>query len=162
MREVLEQAILDNPEDPGPYGVLADWLRKRRDPRLARWFGDQPTAPTTAQLELIRLVRRNPDLSVADSAAELGLAPNTVSTLVRQLADTGVLERVRDSTDGRVVRLRLTSDTRRRVEAWLDRRTAVTARVLAGLDPADRAALRRALPVLVTVAGALDRPEVPA
>ena len=51
-------------------------------------FGDQSTAPTTAQLELVRLVRRNPDLSVAGAATELGLAPNTVSTLVRQLAGT--------------------------------------------------------------------------
>ena len=32
-------------------------------------------------------------MSVADAAAELGVAPNTVSTLVRQLAYAGVLER---------------------------------------------------------------------
>jgi DNA-binding MarR family transcriptional regulator len=138
-------------------------LLRRHARRIGgRPFGDEPDAPTTAQLELVRLVRRNPDPSVADAAAELGLAPNTVSTLVRQLADAGVLERVRDSVDGRVVRLRLTADTRRRVEAWLDRRTTVTARALAELSPADREALRRALPVLVTVAGALERQEVPA
>jgi len=138
-------------------------LLRRHARRIGgRPFGDQPNGPTTAQLELIRLVRRNPDLSVADAAAELGLAPNTVSTLVRQLAGAGTLERVRDSADGRVVRLRLTPETRRRVEAWLDRRTAVTARALAELGPADREVLRRALPVLVTVAGALDRQEVSA
>jgi DNA-binding MarR family transcriptional regulator len=140
-------------------------LLRRHARRIGgRPFGDgaPAAAPTTAQLELIRLVRRNPDLSVADAAAELGLAPNTVSTLVRQLADNGVLERVRDRTDGRVVRLRLTPDTRRRVEAWLDRRTAVTARALAGIDPADRAALRRALPVLAAVAGALEQQDVSA
>ena len=38
----------------------------------------------------------------------------------------------------------------------------MTARALAELGPDDRAALRRALPVLVAVAGALDRQEVPA
>ena len=138
-------------------------LLRRHARRIGgRPFGDQSTGPTTAQMELIRLVRRNPDLSVADAAAELGVAPNTVSTLVRQLADAGVLERVRDSADGRVVRLRLTPATRRRVEAWLDRRTAVTALALAELGPDDREALRRALPVLATVAAALDRQEVPA
>ena len=136
-------------------------LLRRHARRIGgRPFGDEPIAPTTAQLELIRLVRRNPDLSVADAAAELGVAPNTVSTLVRQLADTGVLERVRDSADGRVVRLRLTPDTRRRVEAWLDRRTAVTAEALAELSEDDRTALRRALPVLATLAAALDRRRV--
>jgi DNA-binding MarR family transcriptional regulator len=140
-------------------------LLRRHARRIGgRPFGDgaQPTAPTTAQLELIRLVRRNPGLSVADAAAELGVAPNTVSTLVRQLADAGTLERVRDRTDGRVVRLRLTPETRRRVEAWLDRRTAVTARAIAELGPDDRAALRRALPVLAAVAGALEQQEVSA
>jgi DNA-binding MarR family transcriptional regulator len=138
-------------------------LLRRHARRIGgRPFDDQATAPTTAQVELIRLVRRNPELSVADAAAELGLAPNTVSTLVRQLADAGVLERVRDSADGRVVRLRLTPDTRRRVEAWLDRRTAVTAEALAELSEDDRTALRRALPVLATLAAALDRRRVPA
>ena len=137
-------------------------LLRRHARRIGgRPFSDESTAPTTAQLELIRLVRRNPDLSVADAAAELGLAPNTVSTLVRQLAGTGMLERVRDSADGRVVRLRLTPETRRRLEAWLDRRTTVTARALAELDADDRQALRRALPVLIAVAGALDQQRVP-
>ncbi|HEY1635005.1 MAG TPA: winged helix-turn-helix transcriptional regulator, partial [Acidimicrobiales bacterium] len=40
---------------------------------------------TGAQLELLRLVRRRPGVSIADAAQELRLAPNTVSTLVRQL-----------------------------------------------------------------------------
>jgi DNA-binding MarR family transcriptional regulator len=143
------------------YGAVG--LLRRRARRIGtRPFAHQPTAPTTAQLELIRLVRRNPDLSVADAAAELGLAANTVSTLVRQLVEAGTLERVRDSADGRVVRLRLTPETRRRVEAWLDHRSAVTARAIAELSPDDRAALRRALPVLAAVAGALERQEVPA
>ena len=133
--------------------------------RHARRIGVRPFpdgAPTTAQLELIRLVRRTPGISVADAAADLGVAPNTVSTLVRQLAAAGILERGRDAADGRVVRLRLTPDTQRRVDQWRDRRTAVTARALAELSPADRAALERALPVLVAVAGSLSRKEIPA
>jgi DNA-binding MarR family transcriptional regulator len=133
--------------------------------RHARRIGVRPFpdgAPTTAQLELIRLVRRTPGISVADAAAELGVAPNTVSTLVRQLTGTGVLERGRDAADGRVARLRLTPDTQRRVEQWLEHRTTVTARVIAGLPAADRAALARALPVLGTVAAALITEEVTA
>ncbi|HEV7654461.1 MAG TPA: MarR family transcriptional regulator [Mycobacteriales bacterium] len=133
--------------------------------RHARKIGERPfpnDGPTTAQLELIRLVRRTPGLSVADAAAELGVAPNTVSTLVRQLTGSGVLERHRDAADGRVARLQLTPETRRRVEQWRDRRTAVTARAIAGLSPADRAALERALPVLAGVATDLTREEVTA
>ena len=85
-----------------------------------------------------------------------------MSTLVRQLADAGALERVRDSADGRVVRLRLTPDTRRRVEAVAGPPDRGDRPGLAELGPDDRAALRRALPVLAAVAGALERQEVPA
>src|ERR1700759_731173 len=116
------------------YGAIGQ-LRRR-----VRRIGSRPfpgSPPWTAQLELIRLVRRTPGLSVADAADGLGVAPNTVSTLVRQLVEAGRLEKARDPADGRVVRLRLTPDTRRRVEQWLDRRTAVTADAIAGLPAAD-------------------------
>src|ERR1700689_5709826 len=51
---------------------------------------------TGAQLEVVRLLRREPGVSIADAAARLRVAPNTVSTLVGQLADAGVLERRSD------------------------------------------------------------------
>ena len=47
---------------------------------------------TNAQVQLVRVVRRKPGISVTEAAAELGVAPNTVSTLVRQLVETGVLD----------------------------------------------------------------------
>ena len=34
-----------DPDELGTSERWADWLRKRRDPRLARWFGDPVTAP---------------------------------------------------------------------------------------------------------------------
>src|SRR5476649_47262 len=70
---------------------------------------------TGAQLELVRLLRREPGVSIADAAARLRVAPNTVSTLVGQLADAGVLERRVDESDRRVVRLMLNPGVRRRV-----------------------------------------------
>nr|WP_232320542.1 MarR family transcriptional regulator [Rhodococcus sp. WMMA185] len=45
-------------------------------------------------MELARLLRRRPGISVADAAAGLGLAANTVSTLARQIVDAGLVERV--------------------------------------------------------------------
>ena len=35
MRELIERAILEHPHDPGPFGVYADWLIARGDPRGA-------------------------------------------------------------------------------------------------------------------------------
>ncbi|MFF0267742.1 MarR family winged helix-turn-helix transcriptional regulator [Kribbella sp. NPDC004536] len=109
-------------------------------------------ALTDSQGELIRTVRRNPGISVAEAAAELGLVANTVSTLVGQLTERGLLQRTPDQTDRRVARLTLTDPAREQVEAWRDRRTALVTRALDDLSPAERDALRAALPVLAVLA----------
>ncbi len=115
-----------------------------RPPKLASLTG--------AQLELVRLVRRNPGISVTDAAAELRLAPNTVSTLVRHLTDERVLMRTVDATDRRVARLDLPPGLRREVEAWRDRRVDAIDAALAALTPDERAKLEAALPALSRLA----------
>ena len=105
-----------------------------------------------AQLELVRVVRRNPGITVAEAARVLGLAPNTVSTLVGQLLALGVLVRERDDQDRRVARLDLTPSARTGLERWRDRRAQATARALAGLTGAERARLAAALPTIARIA----------
>jgi DNA-binding MarR family transcriptional regulator len=111
---------------------------------------------TGAQLELMRVVRRSPGLTVSDAAAELRVAPNTVSTLVRQLVEAGLLERRVDPSDRRVGRLDLKPGMRRKVEAWRRHRAETMERALASLTPTERRRLEQALPVLVTIAEALE------
>jgi DNA-binding MarR family transcriptional regulator len=118
---------------------------------LRRSIG-RPFPLTDSQAELIRLVRRNPGISVAEAAAELGLAANTVSTLVGQLTERGLLQRTPDPADRRVARLTLTEPARRQVDAWRDRRAAMVSTALDDLSPADRDALGAALPVLAVLA----------
>lgn len=113
------------------------------------------SALTDSQAELIRTVRRNPGISVAEAAAELGLVANTVSTLVGQLTERGLLQRTADETDRRVARLTLTEPAREQVEAWRDRRTALVTQALDDLEPDERAALRSALPTLAVLADKL-------
>jgi len=108
-----------------------------------------------AQLELLRVVRRNPGITVAESARVLGLAANTVSTLVGQLLALGVLVRERDTSDRRVARLDLTPSARAGLEQWRDRRAQSTAVALAGLPAADRARLAAALPTIARIAANL-------
>ena len=108
-----------------------------------------------AQLELVRVVRRNPGIGVAEAAAALGLAPNTVSTLVGQLTALEVIVRLRDASDRRVARLELTPSAGAALESWRDRRSQATAAALAGLDADERAAIARALPLLARVAASL-------
>jgi DNA-binding MarR family transcriptional regulator len=95
-------------------------------------------ALTGAQVELVRLLRRRPGLTVNQAAEELGLAPNTVSTLVRQLAGAEVLIRRVDETDRRVVHLELTREMRNRTEAFRDRRVAFLGEAIAELPQADQ------------------------
>ena len=111
---------------------------------------------SNAQVELVRLVRRRPGVSVAEAATDLGLAANTVSTLVRQLTDAGLLRRLADADDRRVVRLHLTALAQRRVEQWRDRRTGLVAQAIAGLPAADQRALARAVPVIAQLAAMLE------
>ena len=111
---------------------------------------------TGAQLELVRLLRREPGVSIADAAARLRVAPNTVSTLVGQLADSGVLERRIDEADRRVVRLTLTPGVRRRVAAWRDRRADALGEAMARLPAADRERLAGAVPALIRLADELQ------
>jgi DNA-binding MarR family transcriptional regulator len=137
--------------------LAAVGLMRRHVRRLAGrpW----PLSPMTAsQSELVRLVRFNPGVSVAEAANELGLAPNTVSTLVGQLTELGLLRRAPDRHDRRIARLSLTAPAQRQVDAWRDRRAALVTQVLDRLDPAELDALRAALPALNAVAEQL-RPD---
>jgi DNA-binding MarR family transcriptional regulator len=134
--------------------VLSTFASIRRGARLAGRPAELANL-TGAQLDLVRLVRRHPGVSVAEAAAELRLAANTVSTLVRQLTDAGLLVRRVDAADRRVARLELTPETAREVGRFRDRRVALLASAIAELRPADRRRLEAALPVLGAVAGRL-------
>ena len=99
-------------------------------------------APLTgAQLELVKVLRRRPGVSVAEAAAEMHLAPNTVSTLVRRLSDAGLVRRQVDAGDRRVARLELTPDIRRKVDAFRDRRAAALQVAAGRLSRQDRRCL---------------------
>jgi DNA-binding MarR family transcriptional regulator len=128
-------------------------LRRHTRRRVGRPWPETPL--TGSQVELVRLLRRRPGTSVAEAAAALGLAANTVSTLVRQLTDAGLIERVRDESDRRVARLALTDEARAQVERWRDRRNVQVAAAFDALSAEDREAIESAIPAITRLAGAL-------
>jgi DNA-binding MarR family transcriptional regulator len=115
-----------------------------------------PSPLSGSQIELVRLVRRFPGGTVSEAAEALGLAGNTVSTLVRQLTDAGVLRREPDPADRRVARLHVTAAARTRIEGWRDRRAELAADALGSLDDDDRRALAGAVPALTRLVAALQ------
>jgi DNA-binding MarR family transcriptional regulator len=101
-----------------------------------------------AQIELLRLVEERPGANVKEAAEALRMAANTVSTLVGELVDAGLLARTRAPEDRRTVRLDLTPAARERLAEYAASRQALVADALATLDPEARRDLSRAAPHL--------------
>jgi DNA-binding MarR family transcriptional regulator len=119
---------------------------------------DWPVEPLpAAQIDLVRLVAQQPGIGVADAAARLRLAPNTVSTLVRQLIGADLVRRERDPRDGRSARLSLTPAAEARIAGWRIRRAAAARGAIERLGEDDRMRLQAAIPALERLIEELDR-----
>ena len=135
----------DTPTAVQLVDLIISMQRKLRSQAGDPW----PDSPLSqAQAELVRLVRREPGVTVAGAAARLGLAPNTISTLVTRLVENDVLLRETDRRDARVVRLRLTASANRRVQRWRDRRSSYVDDLLETLPVREQEQIRRAVPAL--------------
>ena len=109
-----------------------------------------------ARSELLRLAYRRPGIGVAEAAAELHLAPNSVSTMVSKLAEDGLLNRGRVASDGRSVRLTVTEAGAARISQWRDIRTDLVGRALSRLSAADQQAIIAAIPALTRLAEQME------
>ena len=109
-----------------------------------------------ARSELLRLAARRPGIGVAEAAAELRLAPNSVSTMVSKLTEDGLLSRDRVASDGRSVRLTVTEAGAARVAQWRDIRRDLTGRELARLPVADQQAIGAVIPALTRLAKQME------
>jgi DNA-binding MarR family transcriptional regulator len=122
--------------------------RFRRQLRRAADTGYPPGQLAESQAELLRLVSRQPGVSVRVAATELGLVPNTASTLVSKLSCAGLLERTTDPADRRVSRLRLTESAQQVMDAAAANRRAVLSELLDELDDQQIGVLAKGLEVL--------------
>jgi DNA-binding MarR family transcriptional regulator len=153
VRTRLEQPVDSAAELAELSGRLRRALRAgvRRD-----WPYDQLS---TAQLDLLRLLADHQALSVNDAALRLGVAPNTVSGLVRQMTDDGLVSRTPDPEDRRVGRLHASALALQRLRRWRGFRDALLAHALTQLDAADQAALAAAVDPLRRLVAALELPK---
>jgi DNA-binding MarR family transcriptional regulator len=122
--------------------------RLRRQLRRSTGRGFDATGLTQSQAELLRLVGRQPGISVREAATELGLVSNTASTLVSKLTADGLLIRSVDADDRRVGRLRLTGPAQRIADESRAARRAAMAAVVDDLDAEQIENLARGLRVL--------------
>lgn len=112
-----------------------------------------PGEPVSAsQREVITAVGRHPGSAVAEIAHELGLAPNSVSTIVTQLVTADLLVRETDPADRRVGRLVLTERAHEQFVAAKARRRGVLHEALDRLSPQQLTALAAGIDMLDALA----------
>lgn len=129
-------------------GTLRRLLRRLAGPG----FGD---TVSTSQREVLFAVARRPGSPVTEVAHELGLAPNSVSTMVTQLVAAGLVERAIDPQDRRVGRLTLSPGAAAETAAMRGRRHGLLQKALQGLTPQQVADLAAGIDALTELAGEL-------
>ncbi|WP_345605074.1 MarR family winged helix-turn-helix transcriptional regulator [Pseudonocardia adelaidensis] len=107
---------------------------------------------STSQREVLMMVSKRAGRSVADIADELGLAPNSVSTIVTQLVGAGLLVRETDPQDRRVGRLTLTPRAQEALDSARARRRGVLHEALDRLTPRQLADLAAGIDALEALA----------
>ena len=121
--------------------------------RLFRWISPPSGLSLTSAATLATLERGGPRRLTALAARE-GVTQPAMTQLVARLQDAGLVDRVPDAEDGRVVYVRITAEG----QAVLARRRAVRAErvaaLLARLSPDEQAALAAALPAIDALANA--------
>jgi DNA-binding MarR family transcriptional regulator len=108
---------------------------------------------TSRQVTLLWLIRQRAGLSLRELAAEERISAPALSGHVDRLVKVGLVERVRDDDDRRRVGLALTEEGARLLKHVRARRTTWLAERLAGLAPADVAAVERAIEPLGRLLG---------
>jgi DNA-binding MarR family transcriptional regulator len=109
-----------------------------------------------AHVELLQVIETQPGIGIAPAGRALHLAANSVSTLVNQLVDSGMLVRQTAPDDRRAAQLWLTEAATQRLAAWRQARAELVAGGVAGLPTADQQALTQALPALRALLVALN------
>src|SRR6266513_844573 len=80
---------------------------------------------TPEQYWLLRLLRRKSALSISELAEALGVTGSSITTACKRLEKAGLVTRERQDDDERMVRVLLTSQGHKQVEAWHQRRREI-------------------------------------
>ncbi|MCQ4083314.1 MarR family transcriptional regulator [Streptomyces sp. RB6PN25] len=131
-------------------GNLADQLLRltRRLHRAQKQYL-QPLGITPAMSRLLRVVSHSEEpLRMVDLAQRLDVVPRAVTTLVDGLESFGLVRRVPDPANRRVIRVELTAQGRDALQRLRDARRAAAEDLLAPLGPEQREQLGELLAAL--------------
>lgn len=103
-------------------------LRKRSRDILASF---EITSP---QFDALLVLRDNGELTMGELCAKMFLACSTATDLIDRMERNGLIERVRDTTDRRVIRLRVLAKGNRVIDEVLDARRSYLESIFADLS----------------------------
>ncbi|MFI1564808.1 MarR family winged helix-turn-helix transcriptional regulator [Streptomyces sp. NPDC020490] len=109
-----------------------------------------------AQVELLQALGEHSPARISDLADRQRLAPSTVSGLIGQMINAGLVSRDVDPADRRASVVTLTDSGRDQLAAWTRAHERRLDAALSALDEADRAAVAAALPGLFRLSEHLD------
>jgi DNA-binding MarR family transcriptional regulator len=112
--------------------------------------------PTPRQFAVLLSIGQNPGVNQIDLVRLTGIDRSTMAELISRLLKRALIRRRRTAADGRANELHLTAAGSDLVAAVLPAVRRAQARILAPLPAAKRAALVRALQVLVEAEEAID------
>jgi len=125
--------------------------------RLARQLNETSTGEglTPTQYSVLALVRGRGPLGLPELTELEGLNPTMLSRVIRVLDDAGLIQRLTDPNDMRVVRLEITPAGAQMQERIRERRTSVLSECLNRLPPDTAAALLENVTALDALAAAV-------
>jgi DNA-binding MarR family transcriptional regulator len=130
--------------------------------RIARQLDRQSTQDgmTRTQLNVLGTVSRAKRIACSELAEIEGINPTMLSRILGTLEKDGLLRRVPDETDRRVIHAEITAQGNRAHLRMRRARTALLSEQFAALSSVDAEALLRALPALETLAGLTEAAEI--
>ena len=99
-------------------------------------------------VEILHTLAEQPGIRMCDIAVELRLPPSTVSSLVRQMADDGLVERTPAAADRRMVLVSLSRKGQEQLTGWQGAHRQRIAAALAKLAEDEQFDLGQPLPAL--------------
>lgn len=140
-----------HPHDETAGDLAEQLLRLTRRLNHAHRHNFAPVGVTPAQARLLRTVSRSESAPrMADLAAQLGVVPRQVTSLVDALEERGLARRVPDPANRRVTRIELTEGGEVALKELRHARRAAAEEILAPLSPGQRAELSDLLGLLDT------------
>jgi DNA-binding MarR family transcriptional regulator len=140
-------------EDPAEFPARLRRAIGRLNRRLRQTQAGAELTPSQYEV-LATIVKRGP-VRHSELALIEGLNPTMLSRIVGKLEIAGLVTRLADSLDGRVVHVAATKAGRDLVARIRRERSDALSLALKGLSDADRSTLQRALPVLEALADEL-------